>query len=80
MNIAQLVTLLIIWVVSAIAGFEFLRTAFRERRTRPGSRLKAAAEEVRFRLRLAAGLILLIFVASGLIWLVANWGKIGIGV
>ncbi len=78
-SILQAGFILLIWLVSAVAGFEFLRAAFRERRTNSGSRLKAAAEEIRFRLRLAAGLILLLFVASGLVWLIANWGKIGIG-
>ncbi len=70
---AQVITLSFIWIISAVAGFQFLRAAFRERRTQSGSRLRAAAEEVRFRLRLAAGLILLLFVASGLVWLVLNW-------
>ncbi len=71
----QTVILVIIWGVVGLAGVSFLRSAFRDRTMRRNSKLAAAMDEVRFRLRLAFGVLLLILVASGFIWMVTTGAK-----
>lgn len=63
-----LVTLVIVWAASILAGLAFIISAIRERRSEKKSMLHRAAYEVRFRLRLAAGLALIIWVVSAVVW------------
>jgi hypothetical protein len=64
--------LLFIWLIVAVAGISFIRSAFHGRKSGQNSRLAVAVNEVRFRLRLAFGVILLFLVASGVVWMFTN--------
>ncbi len=74
MSPTQLRTILVllVWLIVAIAGASFIRSAFRGRKTARNSRLAATVGEIRFRLRLAFGLLLLLLVVSGVFWTFSN--------
>jgi hypothetical protein len=67
--------LISVLVLSFIVGVSFIRQAFIEKtRTRTGtSIIRKAGEEIMFRLRLAAGAGLLMWVMTGAAWLFINW-------
>jgi hypothetical protein len=67
-----LLPLILVWVVSVLAGISFLHQALTDK-SRPASRgwrkfLRAA----RVRLTFAAGIGLILWVISGVIWVLAN--------
>lgn len=69
-----LVILGIVWLFSVVGGVQFILNAFREQRLpRSASRLGKVYDEAKFRLRLAAGLALLLWVISGIIWIATHW-------
>ena len=61
-----------VWVASGLAGLAFIRGALKDRSTGQNSRLGRAANEVRFRLRLAAGIGLVLWVLSGILWALSH--------
>ena len=67
-NPATLATLIVVWSASVLAGLALIVSAVRERRSEKKSMLHRAAYEVRFRLRLAAGLALILWVVSAVVW------------
>ena len=69
-NTGTLVLLLIVWLASGIAGIMFIREALRGKRGADPSRLRRAMDEARFRMRLAAGIVLILFVISGVVWFI----------
>ena len=70
---ATLLIMLIVWTISLVAGVMFIRQAFRENKARH-SKLENAVNEIKFRLRLATGLGLVIWVIGGIVWVLINWG------
>jgi hypothetical protein len=61
-------SLVFMWVVSLAAGISLVRSAFNNL-PQPGlSRLQAVLGEIRFRLRLVAGIVLLFWVIGGVFW------------
>ncbi len=61
--------LVFVWIVAGLAGLAFLSAAFQEKTRRSRSRLTSAFYEVRFRLRVAFGLFLILFVAGSIAWM-----------
>lgn len=71
-NFATQLVMLIVWIISLAAGITFIRQAFRENKARQ-SKLESAVSEIKFRLRLAMGLGLVIWVIGGIVWVLINW-------
>ena len=72
-NPALLVLLAFIWGVTALAGLSFLHGAFKEKLKPPAKGVRAIVLEIKFRLKLAAGVGLLLTVIAGVVWLALNW-------
>jgi hypothetical protein len=68
---ASQLIMLIVWVISLVAGITLIRQAFLENKARQ-SRLENAVNEIKFRLRLAMGLGLVIWVIGGIVWMLTN--------
>ncbi len=65
--------LAIFWTILLIAGVTLLWDAVMEKSRPARSRLHGMVSEMKFRIRFAAGIVLLILVASGAIWLIFHW-------
>lgn len=67
----------VVWVISLTAGVTLIYRALADYRRSAGSAghswARRAGSELRFRLRLAAGAGLIVWVILGLIWLATNW-------
>lgn len=63
----------IVWLVSIVAGITMIRGALADHKTAESTWVRRAAGELRFRLRLAAGVGLLTWVILGVIWMITNW-------
>jgi hypothetical protein len=70
-DLATQLIMLIVWVISLVAGITFIRQAFLENKARQ-SKLENAVNEIKFRLRLAMGLGLVIWVIGGIVWMLTN--------
>ncbi len=72
---ASRVILIAVLGLSLVVGVSFVRQAFAGKAApaRGMSKVRKFSKEVQFRLRLAAGAGLLVWVLSGLVWLVINW-------
>ena len=73
-NPATFVLLALIWGAMAMAGLSFLHGAYKEKTKPPAKGVRAVALEVRFRLKLAAGVGLLLMVMVGAVWLAITGG------
>ncbi len=58
----------------ALAGVSFLHGAYKEKIKPPAKGMRAVVLEVRFRLKLAAGVALLLLVTGGVVWLAVTGG------
>jgi hypothetical protein len=67
-----LTLLILVWISSALAGIALIRVALLERAGRSRFFVRRAAYEIRFRLRLAAGVGLLTWVLLGILWFIAR--------
>ncbi len=72
-NPATIIALVIMWVVCSLAGIAFLRNAIMEQTPRKINKVARIAREVRFRARLFAGLLLLLWVAASVVWMLVKW-------
>jgi hypothetical protein len=63
-----------IWGAMALAGLSFLYSAYKEKIKPPAKGVRAVVLEVRFRLKLAAGVGLLLSVIVGVVWLAFTGG------
>jgi len=70
-DVVTQIIMLIVWVISLVAGITFIRQAFLENKARQ-SKLENAVNEIKFRLRLAMGLGLVIWVIGGIVWMLTN--------
>ena len=70
---ATLIILAFICGVTALAGLSFLHGAYKEMRKPPAKGVRAFILEVKFRLKLAAGVGLLLTVIGSVVWLALNW-------
>jgi hypothetical protein len=71
-NPGNITLILIVWAACAFAGVRLIRQAFKEKPP-ANTRLGMAFHGVKFRIRLAAGLALILWVLSGLVWVYINW-------
>ena len=72
-NLSSLLLLLGVWLLSALAGLSFIYQALKENGQRRQSGVRKILQEIRFRLRLAAGTGLLIWVVIGVLWAFLVW-------
>lgn len=72
-NFASLLLLLGVWGLSALAGVSFIYQALKDNAPRKQSGFRKILQEARFRLRLAAGTALLVWVLIGVIWATFVW-------
>ncbi len=71
---ATFVLLAFIWGAMVLAGVSFLHGAYKEKTKPPAKGMRAVVLEVRFRLKLAAGVALLLLVTGGVVWLAVTGG------
>ena len=69
---STLLLLLITWTVFLVAGVGLIWQAVMTRSAPTGSKVRRLVNEVKFRFGFAAGLVLLILVASGVVWLLVK--------
>jgi len=69
---SMLLPLILAWVVSAVAGVSFLRDAMKDKTRPPAKGWRKILREIRFRLSFAAGIGLLLWVLSGVVWVLVN--------
>lgn len=68
-----LVLLIFVWVISAMAGYSFIKNAYGKKPAYTRSKIKKIWYEIGFRLRFTAGVLLLLFVVFGIIWTIIKW-------
>jgi hypothetical protein len=66
----SLTVLIAVWTVSLLAGVAFIREALKDFAPRQGSKWVLVLKEIRYRLRMTAGIVLLLWVIGGIAWLV----------
>ncbi|MEI7846679.1 MAG: hypothetical protein WCK35_12835 [Chloroflexota bacterium] len=72
-NWSTYLPLILVWLVSALAGVSFIKQAITENSRRQPSRgWRKFLQGIRFRLTLAAGIGLILFVISGVVWVLYN--------
>ena len=71
-NLITYIFMFLVWGASGLAGLAFIWRALKDRTANQDSRLQQAANEVRFRLRLAAGIGLVLWVISGILWVLTH--------
>jgi Trk-type K+ transport system membrane component len=67
-SISLLLPLIFVWIISAGAGFSLLYSAFNDKSAVPARGLRKYFREVRFRLFFVAGIALILWVISGIVW------------
>ncbi len=70
---ATIIAVILMWVVLSITGFSFLKNAVMEQAPKNSSKVGLVLREVRFRTRLFAGLLMLLWVAISLVWVLIKW-------
>ena len=65
--------LILVWLVSTLAGVSFIKQAITEKSRRKALRgWRKFLQDIRFRLTLAMGIGLILFVISGVVWVLFN--------
>ena len=72
-NLATVVILAFIWGLTGLAGLSFLYGAYKEKIKPPAKGGRGVVLEVKFRLKLAAGVGLLLTVITGVAWAALYW-------
>ncbi len=70
---ATIIAVIVMWVVLSITGISFLKNAVMEQAPKKSSKVGLVLREVRFRARLFAGLLMLLWVAVSLVWVLIKW-------
>ena len=65
---STLLPLILVWIVSGLAGISFLHDALKENSHPPQRGWRGFLREIRFRLGFAAGVGLILFVILGIAW------------
>lgn len=68
----MLLPIIFVWLISGLAGISFLRQALRENSRPPLRGWRGMLRELRYRLNFAAGIGLILFVISGMVWVFSN--------
>ena len=69
----MLIPVILVWVISALAGISFLSSAMKEQSKPARKGLKKFWAELRFRLTFAVGVAMILWVISSVFWLLLNW-------
>jgi hypothetical protein len=69
----MLIMLGITWSIFLAAGVSLIWQALMVKSEPTRSRMRGFLNEVKFRLRFATGVVLVIVVISGVVWLLINW-------
>jgi hypothetical protein len=72
-NSIKVILMVISWMFCGVAGVLFIRRGIEENEKPSKSKLKAIWKEIKFRLNLVAGILLLGWVIYGFVWLIINW-------
>ena len=73
---SMLLPLILVWIISGLAGVSFLREALGKKTRPPARGWRKFLQELRFRLAFAAGVGLILFVVLGVLWVVLNWAPV----
>jgi len=68
-----LILLIITWVIFLVTGLSLIWQAIMDKSSPTKSKVRRVVNEVKFRVGFAAGVVLLILVLSGAIWLLVKW-------
>ena len=69
---STLLPLILVWLICGLAGVSFLREALKENSRPPQRGWRGFLREIRYRLSFAAGIGLILFVISGVVWVFLN--------
>jgi hypothetical protein len=72
-NSWTLTLLILVWLVTGLAGISFLRQAYNKKPGPAPRGWRKFVHEIRFRLLFAAGIGLILTVISGVVWLLINF-------
>ncbi len=70
---ATLIMLGVTWLIFLVAGLSLIWQAIMVKSSPAKSKLHGFVNEVKFRLRFATGVVLVLLVLSGAVWLLMNW-------
>ncbi len=70
---ATIAAVILMWVVLSFTGFSLLKNAVMEGPPKKSSKVRLFLLEVRFRARLFFGLLVLLWVAISLVWVLIKW-------
>jgi hypothetical protein len=68
-----LLLLIVTWAIFLVAGIGLLWQAIMNKSAPTGSKVRRLVNEVKFRFGFTAGLVLLILVLSGVVWVLMRW-------
>jgi 1,2-phenylacetyl-CoA epoxidase catalytic subunit len=68
-----LILLAITWVIFLVAGIGLIWQAIMDKSSPARSTTRRIVKEIKFRLRFASGVVLIILVLSGVLWMMVNW-------
>lgn len=71
-SLSMLLPVVLVWLVSLLAGISFLISAAKEKNRPPVKGWRKFLQELRFRLSFAAGTALILWVISGVFWVLIN--------
>jgi hypothetical protein len=75
-SLSMLLPLILVWIVSGVAGVSFISEALGEKTRPPARGWRKFLQELRFRLVFAAGVGLILFVVLSVLWVVLNWAPV----
>jgi hypothetical protein len=68
-----LILLVIIWTIFLVTGISLIWQAIMDKSSPTKSKARRIVNEIKFRLKFAIGVVLMIFVLSGVFWLLVKW-------
>ncbi|MEI6290146.1 MAG: hypothetical protein WCP19_06905 [Chloroflexota bacterium] len=71
-SFSMLLPVILVWLISLLAGISFLVSAAKEKNRPALKGWRKFFQELRFRLSFAAGVALILWVISGIFWVIIN--------
>jgi hypothetical protein len=68
-----LILLVIIWTIFLVTGISLIWQAIMDKSSPTKSKARRIVNEIKFRLKFAIGVVLMIFFLSGVFWLLVKW-------
>jgi hypothetical protein len=72
-NLLTILILAVVWLLCAVAGITMIRQASIEQAKPSQSKLRQVFNELRYRLRMVVGILMLLFAGSGIFWALFIW-------